>query len=729
MKVDTIDVAQALPEFYLPYSAYVLQTRALPDARDGLKTGARFILYSQHAKGITHNKPFKKGVATVTEAMSFSPHGDQSIWGNAVRMAQPYSLRYPVIEAQGNTGSPVYGDDFAAMRYLEVRGGAIASDMMDLLPKDTIKTWKLNYSQEKKYPTVLPTKFPFSLVNGSFGIGISCSSSIPQFNLKEVCDALVKLIKNPESSFEDLYCPIDFATGATIINESEVKESLKNGRGRAALIRAKMHYDKKTNSLIVTEVPYQVFTNTIMKQLQKAIDEDKLPEVDSVFDGTGRNGVEIQIKLTRGADPEKVTELLYRHTSLQSSYSINMLMLKDGKVPHLFSWKGAMSAYLSHLVDVLMRSYKFDLQKVLDREEILLGLKKALPNIDKIIKIIKESENRASAHTRLMAIIEVTDKQADAILSLRLASLSKLEQYKIDNELSELAKKKNFLTNLINDKESFNKSVISEILSIKEKYGDERRSTNTDLKVVWEDSEDGEASPMEIVEEKRAVIHTTSTTITAEIVSSLFSVKNEKTGVIQPSFIKEKGEGLYCVTEDGYVHFVPMDEKGSSFSPGEKVVGSFALGNKGYISLLTSDGKIKKISLSNVVTPKRKKIITLTEGAALVSALKVEDEGQIGILTKQGFFCIINIERERETGVSSRGIKAIDLADGDEVIIGKIVPTTSRREQEDRVITFFFDRSKKEKLVSDLSIYLRKRGAKGLRVVLENRAALNFDAT
>lgn len=716
----TIDVVDALPEFYLPYSAYVLQTRALPDARDGLKTGARFILYSQYSKGITHKNKFRKGTATVAETMMFSPHGDQSIYGNAIRMAQPFALRYPVIEAQGNVGTQVYGDDYAAQRYVELRGGEIADEMLGLLEKETVPTWKWNYSQEKQYPTVLPSKFPFGLVNGSFGIGISCSSSIPQFNLNDVCNALIKMIRDKNVTFEDVYCPVDFATGGIVVNENEVKESLKNGRGKSIVIRAKMIFDEKENELVVTETPYQVFTSTIMKQLQNKIDEGVLKGVESAFDGTGKDGIRIHIKLAKGVDPKVVAELLYSHTSLQSNYSVNMMMLEDGKIPRIFSWQDAMKTYLNHLSNIMKRSYEFDLSKILKREEILLGFVKALPNIDAIIKVIRNSDDTESAKTNLAKSFDFTLNQVVAILALRLSSLSKLEKYKIDRELKEIQGEKDRLTKLLKDESVFNSSLESEVERIKSKYGDKRRTQNLNLEVIRNDDE---AESANVVEKVRATAYCSNlnncvlekTTTAFIIKKDVFKARGE---FLAFSCSKEEDEEVFYVTNDGYLNFISSSESKQKLNG--TVVGMFSMKRTdNSITILTKKGRFKKISSSECWTTTKKKIIKLEEDDSVASAFKNVD-GFCGILTKDGFFCIINTERERETKCTAMGYKMIKLDQYDAILSAKNMFL-------DDSLSLIFETSSKDTIVrSTPSSFLFVRGSNLKKAVEESQSISNF---
>ena len=360
-QLNKLDVIDALPKYYLPYAQYVNQTRALPDARDCLKTGTRFILYAQYLEKLTYDKPRRKAVDTESAAMKFSPHGNASILGTAVRLSQPFSMRYPLIYVKGNNGSQIDGSGvFSADRYLEMQSNKLASEMTSLLKKNTIENWEWNYTQDKQYPTVLPSLFP-NFVNGCTGIGVGMACSIPQFNLKDVCNSAIKYLENPDATFEELYCPIDFCTGGIIINETAVKESLKHGTGAAAIVRAKIVYDSENKELAVTELPYQTTSKKIVQEIQQCIEDGLLVGVDSVFDGSDINGVRVCIKLTKTANTEKIVKVLYKETSLQSHFGINMTMLKDGKIPLTFGFIDILKEYLSHMQMVLKRSYEYDL--------------------------------------------------------------------------------------------------------------------------------------------------------------------------------------------------------------------------------------------------------------------------------------------------------------------------------------------------------------------------------
>ena len=689
------EVSDALQAFYVPYASYVIQTRALPDARDGLKTGARFILYAQYKDKLTCKDKRRKAVATINGAMRYSPHGDASILGTAVRLSQEFSLRYPIIEVQGNNGSYMSGDDYSQARYLEMRGNEIAYEMTELLNKNTIDDWKLNYTEEEEYPTVLPSKFPFSLVNGSFGIGVACSSSVPPHNIKDVAKALEILINNPNATFEELYCPIDFPTGGIIINENEVKNSLKNGTGKAALVRAKIEYDSDNHELIVNEMPYMTFTNNAVASISKAIEEGLLLGVESVYDGTDFDGCKIVIKLTKNANVEKVVKLLYKHTILQNSYSINMNMLDNGKTPKLFTWKESMEAYLQHLKTVMVKAYQYDLEKLLERIHILEGLIIAFHNIEELVKDIRKSINSNEAKSNIMSKYSLSDKQADAILKMRLSNLTHLEIEKLENEKNDKVTKANNIKEILSSEERIKQEMINEIHRLSDKYGDERRTKNINL----EFKDDNDEEP---IEEKELLIHCTNLgNIYTQETSTLLTQKRGGKGV---RIKLQKGETIINTIEDnnlssliiftslGKMYAMSTDDlpinsrvnlyNQFDFEKNEKITTITTFQKKDlvkYYIFITKNGMIKK-SLSREYTIRKGKsikAINLKDGDSVVNVCFCNDD-KVGLLTSAGNFVIIDTAEINAIGRVSMGVKGVKLIGDETVISGKVIPYMTR---------------------------------------------------
>lgn len=524
---------------------------------------------------------------------------------------------------------------------------------------------------------------------------VGCSSSIPQFNLREVCDALIKLLYNPEISFEEIYCPIDFATGGIIINEEEVKESLKNGNGKAACVRAKIEYDSDKNELSVRELPYQVFTSTVSKQIQNAIDENKLYGVDSFFDGTGFEGINIRIKLTKGANPEKVCKLLYKETSLQHHFSINMMMLKNGTTPCLFNWKEMMESYLSHLEDVIRKAYLFDLRKIQNRIHILEGYLKALANIEEVIQVIKTAADVENANRGLQQKFGFTAAQAKAILDLKLQRLANMEKIKIENELADISKKAEEIKTILSDEEVFKKEIEKEILRIKKEYGDDRRTINMNLKF----DKDNDDEP---VEKKTLIVHLTNfgnlytfestTLMTQKRGGRGTKVKMENNEYIIDTISDSNASSCIIFSNKGKAYSLslndlPINQKVNvntlfDFEREEQITNIIPfnkINNRNYMIFVTKNGMIKKTSLEEYRIKKSKGVIAvkIRDGDMLKRVMLV-DSAPIGILTKAGNYLIINTETINPIGRVTSGVIGIKLSKNDEVVDAKIIPPSTK---------------------------------------------------
>ncbi|MBQ2348173.1 MAG: hypothetical protein II388_07400 [Clostridia bacterium] len=728
------EVSDALQAFYTPYASYVVQTRALPDARDGLKTGARFILFAQYKNKLTYKDKKKKAVATVNAAMRFSPHGDASILGTAVRMSQNFSLRYPIMEVYGNNGSYLSGDDYSQARYLEMRGGEIAYEMTKLLDKDTVDTWKLNYTQEEKYPTVLPSKFPYALVNGSFGIGVACSSSVPPHCITDVCDAVVKVINNPEVSFEEIYCPIDFPTGGTIINEAEVKESLKTGHGSAAIVRAKIDYDDKTHELIVTEMPYMTFTASTVKAISNALDEGLLEGIESVYDGTDKRGCRIYIQLNKKANPKTVINKLYKHTPLQNSFSINMNMLDKGVTPKLFSWKESIEAYVTHLRDIIIKAYQYDLKKLKDRIHIIEGLILALAHIDEIIALIKSSSSTTQAKELLVKNYILDEIQADAILKMRLSSLTHLEIDKLIKEKNEKERSAREIEDILASEERIKAKMIEDVMQIKKKYGDSHRTINTNIKAEkTEDAEIAEVMPEDVV-----IILTQSGKI-KRISKTAFKTQRRNTkGIKSPDaaildtistntidtlmFFTTKGK-MYRTLVDN----IPvMDNKSKGADIGtiigmesdEEVIAMTSLNRKTqpkYVCFITAKGLVKKTELKEYMATKKSNgiaAIKIGDDDSIANVTFLDDEDLV-LVTKQGYAIHFETTTIAPIGRVTKGVKSIKLGADDEVLVGLPI-----KDSADNIGIFVSSGYGKQFAISEIP--LQGRGGKGIIITKAN---------
>lgn len=686
-----VEISEALPEFYVPYASYVIQTRALPDVRDGLKTGARFIIYSQYTNKITFKDKRRKGTATKSATMMFSPHGDSSIYGNAVRMSQNFSLRYPLIDTHGNNGSMMHNNDYAADRYLEMRSGEIAGEMTSLLRKETIDKWKLNYTEEEEYPTYLPTLFPNSLVNGNFGIGVSLASSIPSHNLKEVCAAIVKMIDNPNISFDEIYCPIDLPTGGTIINADEVKESHRNGKGKAAIVRATIEFDEQKRELIVTDLPYMVFSSNATAAIQTAIDDGNLIGVQKVYDGTDYDGVKIVIELSKTANVQKITKLLYKYTPLQNYVGINMNMLDEGKYPKCFNWQEMIEIFIKHIKNILEKSFNFDLRKIKKRIHILDGLLTATLHIEEVVKIIKNSVTAAAARHALMEAFEFSEEQTKAILDLKLSRLANLERQKLQNEKDSLLSDAQKIEKILSEEVLFNNEVKKEIKRISDKYGDDRKTKNINLDYK------GEPEDAEPIEQKELLMHFTNfgniyTQETTTLLSARRGGRGAKIKLLKGEFITKtitdsNCNSLLVFTNKGLMYNVSIDDLPISsrvniaqlfnFSGGEAVTAVTSKSRNSeieYFTFITKNGIIKKTKANEYNSRKRSiKAIVLKEDDEVVNVLFTNNNDKVGILTFDGNFVIIDTSDITSTGRATMGVAAVKLSSGNRVIDSDIV--------------------------------------------------------
>lgn len=367
------NLTSVISESFKQYSAAVLQSRALVDSRDFLKPSTRQIFYCLHTDKFVHFKPFKKTLKGVGAAMRLYIHGDSSCVGIMMRAGQPFAMRYPLIEIEGSYGTLSESGNYAAPRYTASRLSELSEYLFSTIDKDTIRDWRDNYDDTEQYPAILPSKGFYNLVNGTQGIGIGMASSAPQYNLVDINEALIKLLWNPSSTFEDLYCAPDFATGAILLNENEVKESMKNGQGKSCKLRSIIDYDKKDNCFVVSEIPYGVYTNTICKELELILDKEDNPGIIRFNDLTGKTPL-IKIYLKKNPQINRILKYLYKNTSLQSYFGINFTMLRDGRYPQIFTWKDLLQSHIDHEKIVYRRGYEFDLNKIKARIHIIDGM-------------------------------------------------------------------------------------------------------------------------------------------------------------------------------------------------------------------------------------------------------------------------------------------------------------------------------------------------------------------
>ncbi|MFA5359146.1 MAG: DNA gyrase subunit A [Patescibacteria group bacterium] len=468
-----------MKQCYLDYAMSVIVSRALPDVRDGMKPVHRRILYAMWTLGLRHSAKFRKSATVVGEVLgNYHPHGDAAVYDSMVRLAQDFNMRYQLISGQGNFGS-VDGDPAAAMRYTEAKLASVSEELLLDIEKNTVN-FVPNYDGSKKEPTVLPAKLPNLLLNGGMGIAVGMATSIPPHNLTELCDGTVAVIDNPKITVEELMQYIkgpDFPTGGTIFNIEEIKSAYGTGKG-GIIMRAKSEIveERGTFKIIITEIPYQVNKATLMEKIADLVREKKIDAIKDLRDESSKEGIRIVIELKKDSYPKKVLNQLYKHTQLQESFHVNMLALVDGIQPRVLNLKMILEEYIKHRQEVIARRTQYDLDKAKDRAHILEGLMIALNKIDAVIKVIKSSKDKDVAKTNLMSKFKLSERQAVAILEMRLQNLANLEQLKIETELKEKRQLIKELTEILNSPKRILGIIKGELKEIRDKYGDERRT-------------------------------------------------------------------------------------------------------------------------------------------------------------------------------------------------------------------------------------------------------------
>lgn len=683
---------EIIKESFVQYSGAVLQSRALVDVRDCLKPSARQIFYCLYTDKFIHSKPFKKTLKGIGSAMRMYIHGDSSCEGVIMRAGQPFAMRYPLVEVEGSYGNLMESGNWAAPRYTASRLSDISNYLFEDIAKDTINEWRDNYDDTEQYPAVLPSKGFYNIVNGTMGIGIGMSSSIPQFNLRELNAALIKLLWNPDCSFEDIYCAPDFATGGILLNEEEVKESLKNGNGKSCKLRSVISYDNKERCLIVTEIPYSVYTNTICGELEKILESEENPGIDRFNDLTGSTPL-IKIYLSRRANPDKVLKYLYKNTSLQYYYGINMTMLENGRYPKVFTWKEALQSYLNHEMSVYRQGFIFDLNKIKNRIHIIEGLLKAISILDEVIALIKSAADTRSASLGLQKIFGFSEEQAKAILDIKLARLAKLEINKLEKEKNDLEKERDRIENILHNEELLKKEIEKGLQETAKKFGDGRRTKILNI-------ENQEDEPTEI---RSLLINLTNqNNIFVSETSSLYSQRRGGVGnkfklndgeyVISTLSAESSDTILFFSQVGNFYHYqagvIPLEEKIpvetlfmiKSFEYIRAITSFNPKNSKRNIIFFTRNGMMKKSLLSeyNIKRAGGMRAIDLAQNDELCSII-FTDEEKVGILTEKGQFLICETKDVRPVGRITKGVKGIKLNEGDFVVSAKVVTNTAKQ--------------------------------------------------
>ncbi len=679
---------------YIDYAMSVIVGRALPDVRDGLKPVHRRILYAMHEDGLTSDKPFKKSATCVGDVLGrYHPHGDASVYDAMVRLAQDFSLRYMLVDGHGNFGS-VDGDPPAAYRYTEARLSKISGEMLRDIDKETVD-WDPNFDESRKEPRVLPSRFPNLLVNGSSGIAVGMATNIPPHNLREVIDACVCVLDDPEATLFDLMQHIqgpDFPTKGIIMGRSGIRQAYATGRGKV-VVRARTEFEEygrdKRTRIIVTELPYQVNKRQLIKHIAEQVKDKRIEGISDLRDETDRNGMRVVIELKRDANPQIVLNKLYAQTALQSSFGIIMLALvNDQSQPKVLNLRSILDEYLTFQEDLIRRRTRYELRKAQERAHLLEGLIIAQDNIDEVIHIIRSRYD--DAKEKLMERFALDEVQAQAILDMRLKALQGIDREKLENELKELEAKIAYYTELLENEEKLKGALKDELIAIRDKYGDERKTEIQDV----EDEIDFE----DLIEEKHCVYTLTHSGYIKRLPASEYSAQRrggkgvramatKDEDYVETVFTASTHDNILFFTNYGRVYVrkgynIPeagRNAKGTNIvnilplQPGEMI--SAMIRGRGYeedsfLLLVTRDGTVKRMEQSALKNIRSTGIraITLDEGNELISVHKTYGDSNLLISTHEGYAICFNEGDVRPMGRDAVGVRGIKLREGDYVV-------------------------------------------------------------
>ena len=702
-RVTDIDINKEMREAYLQYSMSVIVGRALPDVRDGLKPVHRRVLFAMNDLGNTHDKPYKKSARVVGDVIGkYHPHGDMAVYDTMVRMAQDFSLRYPLIDGQGNFGS-IDGDSPAAPRYTEVRMTELAEELLMDIDKETIP-FGPNYDDSLLIPLVLPAKFPNLLVNGSSGIAVGMATNIPPHNLGEVIDGCLALIKNPKLTLDEVikYIPApDFPTAGIITGSSGILSAYKTGRGIITLKAvAEIVARKEREDIIVTEIPYQVNKAKLIESIADHVREKRIEGISDIRDESSREGMRIVITVKRGENAQVVLNRLFKFTQMQVSYGIIMLALDNRNQPQVFNLKQMLEAFIEHRKDVVTRRCIFDLKKAEARAHILDGLRKALDQIDKVIACIRASKEANVARENLISQFQFSEKQAQAILEMRLQRLTGLERQKIMDELDEVNKLISWLKKVLSDVKEIYNIILGELEEVKKKYSNPRRSR-------VEHSEE-EIEDEDLIADEDMVVTLTHTGYIKRIAVDEYRVQrrggkglkgadNKEEDYVERVFSASTKTNLLVFSDRGKlywlkVHKLPQGSRTAkgkainnvvSLSQGEAVRAILPVeefNEKNYVVMLTEKGIIKKTSLDAFSRPRPSGIIALTTDLddTLIDSKISQGANDIVIVTREGMSIRFDENDVRGMGRTARGVKGITLGKDDKVVGMEVVNKDSK---------------------------------------------------
>jgi DNA gyrase subunit A len=693
-------ISSEMRESYLAYAMSVITQRALPDVRDGLKPVHRRILYTMHRMGLTSTAKFRKSAAVVGDVLGkYHPHGDTAVYDALVKMAQDFTMRYPLIVGQGNFGS-IDGDSPAAMRYTEAKMARLAGELLRDIEKETV-TWRPNYDGTREEPEVLPAAVPNLLLNGTLGIAVGMATSIPPHNLGEVVDAVIYLIDNEDATQEDMFKFIkgpDFPTGAVVFNEKEIRHAYAFGKGPMVVRgEAEIIEDKKGQfSIIITSLPYRVNKADLIMKIAGLVQEKKLEGVRDLRDESTRD-IRVVVELKTGAQPQKVLNYLYKHTQLEDTFHLNTVALVDG-IPQTLSLKSILEEFVTYRKLVVRRRCEFDLRKAEDREHILLGLKKALDHIDEIIKTIKQSKDVPTAHAALMKKFGFSDRQTAAILEMRLQKLAGLERKKIEDELKEVQALIKWLKDILKNAKKMAELIKGELIEVREKFGDARRTkvvkggvknmTPEDMipeeesvLVITKGGYIKRTNPDEYKRQKRGGVGVVDLNTKEEDFVTLFLTAGTHDDLL---FFTNRGKSyqikMYDVPEGkratkgkSIMNFLPLTD-------GESVTSVVAMTKEiksgdGALLMVTKAGVAKKTKAKDFHDVRRSGIIAikLAPGDELIEACFIGAKDHVFLTTRKGQSIRFKEDDIREMGRSAVGVRAMKLGSGDYIVGADIV--------------------------------------------------------
>ena len=688
-------IEEEIKDSFLSYAMSVIVSRALPDVRDGLKPVHRRVLYAMHDLGLQPNRPYRKSATVVGEVLGkYHPHGDTAVYDTLVRLAQDFSLRYPLVDGQGNFGS-VDGDSAAAMRYTEARLARISTEMLRDISSDTVD-FAPNFDDSQREPVVLPARFPNLLVNGSDGIAVGMATKIPPHNLGEVVDATVALIENPELEDAEFLKYIqgpDFPTGGTIVGRSGIRDAILTGRG-SVRVQAKAHTEQMKGNrtqIVVTEIPYQVNKSYLLQKIAELVKERKITDISDLRDESDRNGTRIVIELKREAVPKVVLNNLYKHTQMQQSFGVNLVALVDG-VPRTLSYKEVLKHYIAHQFEVITRGTRYELERARARAHILEGLLIALSNLDEVVATIRKSRSVETARNNLMKRFKLSERQAQAILDLRLQRLTALERKKVEQEHADLVEKIRYLEGVLADEAKVYEIVREELLEVRATYGDERRTQITAGEGMDFEVED-------LIAEEEMVISISHGGYLKSVPVNTFR-KQGRGGVGVAGMELKEGDyidHLFITTTHHYmlfftnkgkvyrlkVHQLPRMGRAAKgrhvanllpLAQGEKIAAVIATKDfeeAEHLVFATRKGVVKKTSFLDYNTPLKSEgiiAINLAEGDELIAVRPASEGEEVVLVTRYGMGIRFPQSDARPMGRATAGVKGITLKDGDVVL-------------------------------------------------------------